>query len=70
MTWQSCDRSYLCAVVPAVGAVQPNTADSPAAAGVLASYGSGVADAFEVIEQARGLRVPDTEEQRRWLEGL
>src|SRR5262245_39544367 len=38
------------------------------AGAVLVSHGITVADAFLRIQEARGLPVPDTEEQVRWLE--
>ncbi len=37
------------------------------AAGVLLNEGFGPVEAFEIIGRARGLAVPDTEEQREWL---
>jgi protein-tyrosine phosphatase len=40
------------------------------AACVLALGGSPVEDAFERIEASRGCRVPDTKEQRDWVEEL
>jgi protein-tyrosine phosphatase len=38
------------------------------AAGVLVRYGFSVDCAFRVIEESRGRAVPDTAEQRRWIE--
>jgi protein-tyrosine phosphatase len=38
------------------------------AAGVLVAQGMPARDAWAVISDARGLEVPDTPEQRRWLE--
>lgn len=40
------------------------------AAAALAQSGMNVDDAFQRIEDARGLSVPDTEEQRRWVQQL
>lgn len=40
------------------------------AAAVLATRGYSVANAFEMIARARGCSVPDTIEQRLWLERL
>jgi len=37
------------------------------AAGVLVAEGISAADAWSAISQARGLTVPDTDEQRAWL---
>lgn len=37
------------------------------AAGVLMSHGYSVAGAFQALEEARGLAVPDTLEQREWM---
>jgi protein-tyrosine phosphatase len=36
-------------------------------AGVLVAAGGDVSTALETIQQSRGLAVPETEEQRRWL---
>ena len=38
------------------------------AAGLLVSEGRTVPDAFETISTARGMPVPDTDEQRMWLQ--
>ncbi len=38
------------------------------AAGVLLHWGHDVNQAFERVSKARGVRVPDTEEQYQWLE--
>jgi protein-tyrosine phosphatase len=38
------------------------------AASLLLRYGFGVADAFELLKRARGFPVPDTPEQREWVE--
>jgi protein-tyrosine phosphatase len=40
------------------------------AACVLVASGDSARGAFERIERARGLSVPDTEEQRRWVESF
>jgi protein-tyrosine phosphatase len=40
------------------------------AAAILASQGSSVMNAFQIISSARGCPVPDTEEQSRWLQKL
>ena len=40
------------------------------AAAVLAAAGVGVNAAFQQIEQARGLSVPDTPEQKTWAENF
>ena len=40
------------------------------AASLLLGYGLSVADAFELLRQARGFPVPDTPEQREWVERL
>jgi protein-tyrosine phosphatase len=40
------------------------------AASLLQGYGLSVATAFELLRQARGIPVPDTPEQREWVEGF
>ncbi|MBI5544188.1 MAG: dual specificity protein phosphatase family protein [Deltaproteobacteria bacterium] len=40
------------------------------AASVLVSQGIGVQEAFAAISKARGVGVPDTEEQRTWVAGF
>ena len=40
------------------------------AACLLKSQGIGVDEAFAMISRARGFSVPDTEEQREWVEGF
>jgi protein-tyrosine phosphatase len=41
---------------------------STVAAGVLIAQGAHARDAWAAVSDARGLEVPDTPEQRRWLE--
>ena len=38
------------------------------AAGLLTRHGLSAAEAFQAVEQARGMNVPDTTEQRVWIE--
>jgi protein-tyrosine phosphatase len=40
------------------------------AACLLKSQGIGVDEAFAMISRARGFSVPDTEEQREWVQGF
>ena len=40
------------------------------AAGLLVAEGQTVAKAFEAVSAARGMKVPDTDEQRTWLQGV
>jgi protein-tyrosine phosphatase len=40
------------------------------AAGVLATAGASPADAIQAVSSARGLTIPETPEQRQWVEGL
>jgi protein-tyrosine phosphatase len=39
------------------------------AAALLVQLGSSVEEAWQVIAEARGVPVPETDEQRRWLDG-
>jgi hypothetical protein len=44
--------------------------EAPVAACVLASVGRPVETAWQAIQHARGMSVPDTPEQRGWVNGL